>query len=329
MSMTLVASSAVVASFKTGFLSHLDGALGALLAQVDPAAVASALSGAGGLGAGSLASAIAGSTQQYSGALHVASSGPLYVTLDVTAKDGDGAALLHQLQSVGLVGGSSYGAMASGLLDVSALAQLYSVADLGFARESGSLSHAGVVTTQADHAQHDDIARAAFGLDGNGVKIGVLSDSFDTSGFAGYDGQPDTAAVDIARGDLPANTTILQDFPNGTDEGRGMAQLIHDLAPGASIAFASADYGQAGFANNILALAAAGSKIIVDDVQYFFEPAYQNGVIAQAVNTVAAAGVTYFSSAGNNGSEAGRVTGRATPTRITCRTLQAATRGRR
>jgi hypothetical protein len=108
-------------------------------------------------------------------------------------------------------------------------------------------------------------------------------------------------ANDIASGDLPAATTILQDFAGGTDEGRAMAQLIHDLAPGASIAFATAFTGMAGFANNIIALANAGAKVIVDDVTYFNELYYQEDVISQAIDQVTAQGVVYFSSAGNSG----------------------------
>ena len=80
-----------------------------------------------------------------------------------------------------------------------------------------------------------------------------------------------------------------------------MMQLIHDVAPGAALAYYTADGGEAAFANGILALARAGAKVIVDDVGYFTEPMFQDGVIAQAVDTVTAAGVSYFSSAGNSG----------------------------
>jgi hypothetical protein len=41
--------------------------------------------------------------------------------------------------------------------------------------------------------------------------------------------------------------------------------------------------------------------IIIDDIYYYDEPVFQDGIIAQAVNTVTAGGALYFSSAGNEG----------------------------
>jgi hypothetical protein len=78
-----------------------------------------------------------------------------------------------------------------------------------------------------------------------------------------------------------------------------MLQIVHDLAPGASLLFANADNGIASFAQNIQTLAALGAKVIVDDVIYLSEPMFQDGIIAQAVDSVVAAGVAYFSSAGS------------------------------
>ena len=79
-----------------------------------------------------------------------------------------------------------------------------------------------------------------------------------------------------------------------------MMQIIHDIAPGASLAFYTAFDSEQDFANGILALAAAGCKVIVDDVSYFDEPFFQNGVVAQAIQTVEAEGVTYVTAAGND-----------------------------
>ena len=96
--------------------------------------------------------------------------------------------------------------------------------------------------------------------------------------------------------------TVIQeisDCSDGADEGRAMLQIVHDIAPGANLLFATADGGQASFATNIQALAAAGAKVIVDDIIYLAEPMFQDGIIAQAVNSVASSGTAYFSEAGN------------------------------
>ena len=221
------------------------------------------------------------------------------VTIDLVAKDGNGAALLASLQSLGLQNGASFGSVASGRLALGKVAALTTLPDLAQASLSefraSVAGSQGTVVTQADKAQHDDVARTTYGVDGSGIKVGLISDSFNTSGNV------DTQTVDIASSDLPVDTTVLQDYSGGTDEGRGMAQLVHDLAPNSAIAFATGDYGMAGFANNILALQRAGAKVIADDLLYFDEPSFEDGIIAQAVDQVTAQGVSYFSSAGNEG----------------------------
>jgi len=141
----------------------------------------------------------------------------------------------------------------------------------------------------------DDV-RSNFGVDGAGTTVGVLSDSYDNSNVAST-----TASDDIASGDLPPadRITVLDDEVTGIDEGRAMMQLIYDVAPGTDLSFHTAFKGQANFAKGILELANAGADVIVDDIFYFAEPFYQDGVIAQAVDQAAAQGVPYFSSAGN------------------------------
>jgi hypothetical protein len=151
------------------------------------------------------------------------------------------------------------------------------------------------------------VAREAFGLDGAGVEIGVLSDSYDRAEGAATD-----AAGDVDSGDLPGaasecsgQTTpvdVIEDLESepGSDEGRAMLQIVHDMAPRASLAFATAFEGEEGFAKNIKKLAAAGADVIVDDVAYFEEPFFQDGPVAAAITKATGEGVDYLSAAGNN-----------------------------
>jgi hypothetical protein len=175
---------------------------------------------------------------------------------------------------------------------------------------AGASTAQGVLLHRVNRVNQVYNPAAALNLDGTGMSIGVMSDSFDAAAAT-----TDRAAVDVAAGELP-NVTVLEDLAFGaspTDEGRGMAQIVHDIAPGARIGFASASVGEVGFANNIRALAALPGfekpanvqqnfkgDVICDDVSYLDEPMFSDGVVAQGVNDVVAAGVTYASSAANN-----------------------------
>ncbi|HWJ98035.1 MAG TPA: fibronectin type III domain-containing protein, partial [Acidimicrobiales bacterium] len=162
-------------------------------------------------------------------------------------------------------------------------------------------SCAAKVTSEGDTHLGAATARSTYGVDGAGVKIGVLSDSYNNLGGA---------ATDVSNGELPGagnpcgytTPVVVQSdkASGGTDEGRAMAQAVHDLAPGATIMVATAFNGDVDFAQQIRNLATAGAKVIVDDISYFNEPVYQDGIIAKAIADVTAAGVTYFSSAANS-----------------------------
>jgi hypothetical protein len=150
----------------------------------------------------------------------------------------------------------------------------------------GALTSQGFITHTANQAINTT------GFNGTGITVGVLSDS----------ASPECIAARIAAGDLPVDTTVLPgQGGTGADEGCAMMEIVHDIAPGASLKFATALNGAANFANNIVALQAAGANVIVDDFTYFNEGAFQDGPIAQAVNQVTANGAIYFSSAANSG----------------------------
>src|SRR5262249_2722890 len=55
------------------------------------------------------------------------------------------------------------------------------------------------------------------------------------------------------------------------------------------------------FAENIDALAACGVDVLADDVIYYAEPMFQDGVIAQAAQNAVDAGIAFFSAVGNQG----------------------------
>jgi|GEM_PF-2669777 len=163
------------------------------------------------------------------------------------------------------------------------------------------INHAGSVTSQGDFVHEADRVRAALpaGFDGNGVRVGILADSFDVSG----DG---SASADIASGDLPGGgVTVLDEGAGGIDAGRAMCQLVHDLAPGASLVFNSRGSSPGVCADRIRALAdpaEGNATVIADDIEFLEEPKFQDGVIAEAVDEVVTTrDVNYFSAAGNSG----------------------------
>ena len=185
----------------------------------------------------------------------------------------------------------------------------------------------GPVALQGDFVQGSSALRTQYAtLTGKGLTVGVLSDSYDCyayyashnysktgNGYNGYaaNGFAATAADDVASGALPAGVTVLEEascadyggpqLPPYSDEGRAMLQIVHAVAPGAQLVFRTASNSEADFASGITQLQKAGAQIIVDDEGYPDEPFFQDGVIAQAVDAAATAGVAYFSAAGNDG----------------------------
>jgi subtilisin family serine protease len=237
---------------------------------------------------------------------------------------GDPLKLRASLEALGLERSSQFKNLVGGWLPLSQLKAATARDEVHSLRASMPRKRTGAVTSQGDFAQHSDTVRSANSLDGTGVTVGILSDSYNcyptyasnnvpAGGNAGYanNGFTATAATDISTGDLPASVNVLEEatclqynfpvqLPFG-DEGRAMMQVVHDVAPGASLMFYTAENSKADFASGIVALANAGAKIIADDVGYPDEPFFQDGAIAQAIDQVRASGVTYFSAAGNNG----------------------------
>ena len=184
--------------------------------------------------------------------------------------------------------------------DVAALDAVKEVKPPAYGMREGS----GAVNTPGDAILGVAAARAAFGVTGAGVKVGVLSDGVDH------------LANSVMSHDLPAGIEVLS--PGSGDEGTALLEIVHDLAPGAALAF----YGPStsvDMVNGINALAAAGARVVMDDLSFFFEPKFEDGLIAETVRSFATGGRVYVSSAGNRAQQHyrttySRMTGQAFPT---------------
>lgn len=162
----------------------------------------------------------------------------------------------------------------------------------------------GKITTQGDRVMRAQVARRNFHLDGRGIKIGVISDSFNALR---------KASRDVVRGELPGRQNplgykkpvrVLKDLRGGSDEGRAMLQIISDIAPAAELLFHTAYIStnritEQSFARAVKALARAGADIIVDDVG-IATTLFQDGLLAQTVTEVVNQGTAYFSAVGND-----------------------------
>ena len=173
---------------------------------------------------------------------------------------------------------------------------------------------------QADVAMLADVVRTRYDVTGKGIKIGIISTSFNRLGGM---------QKDIELGVLPEmNETVgrgkmfnLQhDDGEATDEGRAMAQLVHSIAPGAELYFSScypstdtdptnmtpevtaklAIEQQEIFADRITELVDLGCKVIVDDIYDPTEPWFQDGPVSLAVDNAVKERVVYFSAVSNN-----------------------------
>lgn len=116
----------------------------------------------------------------------------------------------------------------------------------------------GSVDTQGDQIMGAAAFRQATGDTGQGITVGVIS-----AGAAGISQSQST-------GDLPSNVWVDPTYTGSSTDGEGtaMMEIVHDLAPGASLAFCGAST-TADFLNCLSDLQSkAGTQIIVDDLAF-------------------------------------------------------------
>ncbi len=222
------------------------------------------------------------------------------VPIDIQAEVTDG--LLRRIAALGgrvVSAHAGYGAIRANvpLKQLEALAQSPQVR---FIRTASLPIASKFNTSEGDVTHMADLARTDLGVDGTGVKVCVLSDSVDS-------------LADVqALGDLPPTIDILpgqdgvalgaaEGVPETIGEGTATLEIIHDLAPGAALGFATGWLDQASFAQNISDLRTSGCDVLIDNVIHVTEPVFQDGIIAQAIDNVVADGAVYFSAAQNFG----------------------------
>jgi Subtilase family len=223
------------------------------------------------------------------------------VRVEILASNNDVAPLLRELATLEAKAVKAEGTLVTAMVPMASLAALGNSSAVRFVREGGmAITNSGQVTSQGDAGQRSDQARAQFGVTGTGATVGILSDSYD---------KRKGAAQGVAQGELPGPgnpagfttpVNVLSDnAPGASDEGRAMAEIVHDVAPGAALSF----YGPVSYADHaagIRQLVAAGATVVVDDISWFFEPFFQEGPIAKAAADVARSNnVTVLTSAAN------------------------------
>jgi hypothetical protein len=177
---------------------------------------------------------------------------------------------------------------------------------------------AGVVTAESSVVEHAaDVNTPGLltpqGILGRGISVGLVSDSYDRA-----TGVP-RASAGVASGDLPGpgnpdgyNQPVVilrDDDSSASDEGRAMAEIVHDIAPAAKICFSASGNTQVTMAASIRNLRTNSQTlcdVIVDDIGFADEPFFSDGIISQAIDDVATSNslpgkkVAFFSAAGNS-----------------------------
>jgi len=170
----------------------------------------------------------------------------------------------------------------------------------------------GSVETEGDAILKTDQVRSMLGVDGTGVRVGVISDGINGIFAAGCTTCGPTTATPspVSSGDLPNATGTRNasgiltsvtaginaqsfradsDLEAGLDtppgaEGTAMLEIVHDLAPGAELLFAN--FSTSLEFNQAVNWIAANADIGVDDIGFFGMP--YDGTSAVSSNTGAA-----------------------------------------
>jgi hypothetical protein len=169
------------------------------------------------------------------------------------------------------------------------------VPSFGVSRLAPCVNNPTITCVTEGDAIHNSDALRALGFDGSGVKVGVISD--------GIDSLCEAVAADELPNNVTAFGTCNDANPCGCadgDEGTAMLEIVHDMAPGATLGFGAGLTSTVEFNNRIDDLMNTfQADVIVDDLGFFLEPYFEDGLVAQKVQEALDQGIIYASAAGN------------------------------
>ena len=181
--------------------------------------------------------------------------------------------------------------MAAAWVNIASLGKIAALDDVINIREVvAPIVYEGSELTEGDAIHNADDVRSTFGVDGSGIKIGILSDGVDNLSSA------------VSSGDLPGDVTVLSNAFGG-DEGTAMLEIVYDMAPGADLYFHDCGSTVLDFCDGIDDLVSAGCDVICDDIGWLLEPYFEDGTVASHIDSVlSSTDIVYTSSAGNGAS---------------------------
>ncbi len=143
--------------------------------------------------------------------------------------------------------------------------------------------------SEGDFILKSSSLRDSYGVNGTGIKIGIISD--------GVDSLEDSQAA----GNISYDVNILSNKIGG-NEGTAMLEIIQDIAPGAELYFHDCGSSRLEFNRAVDTLVNEGCTVICDDIGWLSEPFFEDGIVANHVNEIIKKhDLLYVSAAGNSG----------------------------
>jgi len=159
---------------------------------------------------------------------------------------------------------------------------------------SGSTTSEGSAILKSDHLRE-------LGFAGEGIRVGIISDGANDWNAAQASGDLPEDGITIYGSCTKREANPVACVSRRTcNEGTAMAEIIHDLAPGAEIAVGAVGTDLEFIQRVDDLVNIFGADIVVDDIGFYGEPYFEDGDVAAAV-AAATSTVLFVSSAGNSG----------------------------